>query len=179
MKDNFARKAWISLLIILGSIIVASVVLYYFSNDIAFQASKIASERKAVNGQNSALGSLASLKSDAPKADAYAVAINQLLPDQYGIVNFSSWLDAIAKKYNVTVTLSLSGSGVPSAQPTPSSPGTVDFSFTASGSTGNVTQFLKDAEMESSGFLFNLGSFDYTTEASSEKVNAQGTLFFK
>ncbi len=179
MKDTFARKTWMSLLIILGSIIIASGAFYYFSNDLTAQMTKIVSERQAVSGQNNALDSLAALKSQEPTAAAYTAAMKQLLPDQYGIVNFSAWLTTIAAKYGVSVSFAFTGNGTPSAQSTASTPGTIDFSLSISGPVDKANQYLKDIESQSPGFLFTLHSFDYTTDSSGEKLNAQGTLFFK
>lgn len=132
-----------------------------------------------VNGQNSTLNDLASLKDAAPKAQAYSTVMDQLLPDQYGIVNFGSWLSTIALKYGVTVSSAFSNGGVPSLQSTASTPGSIDFSLTINGTATNTTQFLNDAESHSSGFLFTLNSFDYTNDPSGAKISAQGTLFFR
>lgn len=179
MKNTFSKRAWISLLIILGSIIIASGAFYYFSNDLATQTDKIVTERQAVSGKNNALDSLAALKNDEPKAEGYAAAMSNLMPDQYGIVNFKQWLNTIAKKYGIDVSFAFTGNGTPSTQSTPSTPGTIDFSLTLTGSVASTTQYLNDIESQSPGFLFTLKSFDYTTDSSGAKMNAQGTLFFK
>lgn len=178
-KDNFAKKTWISLSIILGSIIIASGAFYYFSNDLTFQTNKIITERQAVNGQNNALNSLASLKSQQPAAEGYGAAMSKLLPDQYGIVNFNGWLTTIAAQYGINVSFAFTGSGTPSAQATASTPGTIDFSLTMTGPVDKINLYLKDIESQSSGFLFSLHSFDYTTDPTGAKINSQGTLFFK
>ena len=165
--------------IVLGSIIIASGALYYFSGDLTAQASKIIAEKQSVSQQNDELSNLALLKKNQRLANAYGVAINQLLPDQYGIVNFQPWLTTIAKKYNVTVTSAFQGDGTPTSAPTPSAPGTILFSISIQGPIGSTVNFLHDIELNESGYLFTLSTFDYTSDSSGEKINAQGTLFFK
>lgn len=161
-----------------ASIIITSVALYYFSNDIAAQAGKVLLDKEAVSEQSDQLGSLAQLESDAPKAAGYAIAMNQLMPDQYGLVGFGPWLNQIAKKYNVIASYSFQGQPTLS---TSAAPGSIDFSLSAQGSTGDVVSFLNDIESQSPGFLLTLNSFDYMNDLSdgsaAETVKAQGILF--
>jgi hypothetical protein len=179
MKDNFKKKTWISLGIILGSIIIASAAFYYFSGDLATQANKITLERQSVSGENNALDSLALLKGDESKAEVYTAQMNQLLPDQYGIVNFNSWLVKTGASYGVSVSSAFVGSGNPSAQATAATPGTINFSLSVQGPAGSTTKFIAYLESGSTGYLLTLTSFDYTSDTSGEKVNAQGILFFR
>jgi hypothetical protein len=179
MNDNFKKKTWVSLGIIVGSIIIASLAFYYFSNDLSLQVNKIIADRQAVSGQNYDLNSLALLKSDEPEAEVYTAQMNQLLPDQYGIVNFNSWLTKTASTYGVMVSSAFSGSGNPTTQPTLSSAGTIGFSLSVQGPVGSIAPFLKYIESDSTGFLLTLTSFDYTNDLGEEKVNAQGILFFR
>jgi hypothetical protein len=178
MKNSFTKKVWISLGVIILSIIIASVALYYFSNDLAAQASKVITDRQAVSAQSDQLGSLAQLESDAPKAAGYVIAMNQLMPDQYGLVGFGPWLNQVAKKYAVTVSYAFQGQPALSNGATP---GSIDFSLTAQGSSGSVVSFLNNIESQSPGFILTFSSFDYTNDSSAgpaaETVKAQGTLF--
>jgi hypothetical protein len=179
MKDNFKKKAWISLGIIIGSIILASAAFYYFSSNLSVQANKITLVRQAASNNNNALNSLALLKGDESKAEIYTAEMNQLLPDQYGIVNFNSWLVKAGASYGVSVSSAFVGSGNPSVQATASTPGTINFSLSVQGPVGDTTKFIMYLESESTGYLLTLTSFDYTSDVSGEKVNAQGILFFR
>ena len=179
MKDNFTKKVWISFGVILGSFIAASGALYYYSNDLTAQANKITIEQSSLAGETTALGSLASLKNDAPKADTYTAAIDQFSKDQYGIVDFNTWLGTVGKKDGVTVSSAFAGGGTPTSLPTPSTPGVINFSLSINGPAGTTKQFLSDIETNLVGFPLTITSFDYTSDPSGEKVNAQGTLFFR
>jgi hypothetical protein len=96
------------------------------------------------------------------------------------LIGFTPWLDQVAKKYSVTVSTSLQGNPTLSNG---TAPGSINFSLSAQGPTGGVVNFLNDIESQSSGFLLTITSLDYTNDlsggVSAEKINAQGTLFFR
>jgi hypothetical protein len=180
MNDNFKKKAWISFGVIFLSIAIASGTLYYFSNDLTAQTSKVVTDKALATEQQNAVGNLALLKAAEPQAKVYSAAIKQLLPDQYGVVGFGPWLDKVAQKYSVTDKFLFQGTPV---QPTASSPGTYGFTLDVQGSPNNIELFLKDIESQSVGFLLNIVSFDLTNNQSSDNTgghfSAQGVVFFR
>jgi Tfp pilus assembly protein PilO len=175
-KKRFARQLWISFGIVVGSVAIAAGILVFFSRNISTQADAIASDRVAVQSKTDALANLAQLESEAPQAAQYQSAINQLLPDQYGLVTFTQWISQLGAKYDVTTNAAFQGSVVPSAGTTP---GTAQFSFSAEGSPEDIAAFLDGMNAKSAGFLVTLTSFDVTGSGSNENVTGQGTLFFR
>jgi Tfp pilus assembly protein PilO len=176
VKERFVRQLWISLGIIAGSIVIAAGMLVFLSGDIAARADAIVSDRAIVQSKTDALANLAQLESEAPQAAQYQSAIDQLLPDQYGLVTFTQWIAQLGGKYNVTANASFQGSIVPSAGTTP---GNAQFSFSVEGSSENIAAFLEGMNAKSTGFLVTLTSFDVTGSGSNENMTGQGTLFFR
>ena len=175
-KERFTRKLWISFGIIVGSIAIAIGILAFFSGRISSEANAIVSDRAMVRSKTDALANLAQLESEVPQAAQYQAAIDQLLPDQYGLVAFTQWLAQLGDKYGVTTDAAFQGSVTPSAGTTP---GTAQFSFSAQGSPSALAAFLDGMSAKSSGFLLTLTSFDVTGVGSNENMTGQGTLFFR
>ncbi len=175
VKDRFTKQLWIGGGIIIGSIIVAAVAMGFFSGSLSDQANAIATARATVQTNTDAVGHLAQLKGQVPQAAQYQAAIDQLLPNQYGLVTFPQWLSDLGAKYNVTANAAFQGSVVPSAGTTA---GVAQFSFTADGPLSDLTAFLDGMNAKSSNFLVTLTSFDMTNDGTNEKVTGQGTLFF-
>ncbi len=176
MKDTFKRQLWLSIGIVAGSIVVASVAFYVLSVSLSDEASKIVLDRATIDTQTSALGSLASLKSDAPQAARYELAMRSLLPDQYKIVGFGQWLSAIGAKHAVLTSFSLQGAITPAGKGVA---GTAGFSMNAEGSHDAIIAFLKDLESEAQGFLLSLDTFDIAKSGDHERITARGVLFFQ
>lgn len=176
MKENFKQRLWLGFGIILGSIIIASVALYFLSGDINTQAAAILDQKTADQNQTEAVANLANLKSAAPAAAQYEVAMDRLLPDQFGLVGFSQWLNQVGGQYGVTATFTFQGN--PGA-PTPGTLGTAAFSLTAQGPTiQDLTAFLHNIESQAPGFLLSISSFNLTGGVN-PSLTAQGILFFQ
>lgn len=176
MKKYFAKQLWISFGIVIGSMAIAAGVLYVFFGKMSAEANAIVVDRAVVQSNTDAVAELAQLEGQAPQAAQYEAAIDQLLPDQYGLVSFPQWLAQVGAKYDVTTSAGFQGSVTP---PTGMTPGTVEFSFTATGAPTNIVAFLNDIDTQSSGFLLSLTSFTVTNTGSSEQMTGQGTLFFR
>jgi hypothetical protein len=177
MNAAFNRQLWISLGIIFGSIIVASITIYIFSGNITSAANKIILQRTLVEQQTDALANLAKLKADAPQAERYQVAINQLLPKQYGLVGFREWLDQRSRVHSVSANFSFQGDPTLAGDTTPGSAG-FTLSVQAS-SISTLVSFLKDLESQAPGFLLALNTFDLTNDGSNVGLNGRGALFFQ
>lgn len=175
VKQQFSRHLWISSSILLGSVIIAAVALQFVAGKMSADAAAIVADRAAVVSQNNLLSELTAFGSDAPRAAQYEAAMNQLLPDQYGLVTFPQWLSQLGSKYNVTTDAAFQGSV---NLPAGGTAGTAQFSFSAVGSPQNLAAFLA-AMHASSGFLVELTSFGVTNNGSSDNMTGQGTLFFR
>ncbi len=175
-KKRFVRQLWMSFGVIMGSIVIAAGILIFLSRNISAQADAIASDRATAWEKTDALANFAQLKSAAAQAAQYQSAINQLLPDQYGLVTFTQWIVQIGTKYAVSANAVFQGSIVPSAGIIP---GTAQFSFSAEGSPENITAFLDGMNTKSTEFLITLTSFNVTGSGSNENITGQGTLFFR
>lgn len=176
VKGYFKKQFWISFGIVVASVVVTVGALYLFGGNINDQASMIAGYRTEIQEKADAVANLATLESAAPQAEVYQTAIDQLLPDQYGLVTFPQWLAALGAKYDVTTDVAFQGAVVPSGATTP---GTAQFTFSAEGSSGNLADFLAGMNERSSGFLISLGSFDVTGNGATDSMTGQGTLFFR
>lgn len=174
VNERFSQRLWISFGIIVASIAVAGGALYFFSNDLAANAQAIVSARARMNAQNSAVANLASLEQQDVQAAAYQNAIDQLLPDQYGLVNFAQWFSKEGAQYNVNANASLQGPVTPSRS---TAPGNAVFSFTVSGSLSDIASFMHFVSAKSSKFLVTFGTFNITSDGSVYDASGQGMIF--
>lgn len=176
VKKRFSTQLWISSGILVGSVVIAAVALQLIAGKMSADVDAITADRAAAESQTNLLGELTALEAGAPSAARYETAMNQLLPDQYGLVTFPQWLSQLGSKYGVTTDAAFQGSvNLPSG----STAGTAQFSFSAQGSPQNLAAFLADMNTTSSGFLIELTSFGVTNTGSSENMTGQGTLFFR
>jgi hypothetical protein len=174
--NTFIRQLWMGLGIIIASIAIAAGATYYFVNDLSTQATAIVNDRATIQQKTDAVADLASLEAAVPQAAQYQSAMDQLLPDQYGLVTFEQWLAQLGSKYDVTTNASFQNVVV---VPQGTTAGTAGFSFDAEGSPSNIVSFLDEISSKSSGFLLSLSSFDFTSDGTSAKVTGQGTIFFR
>lgn len=176
MKDNFKKQLWLSAGIILGTIVIASVGLYFLAGSLSDEADKIIVDRVQIQTQTNALANLAALKRDAPQAAKYVKAIRTLIPGQYGLVGFGQWLNTIGVKHSVTTSFALQGSVTPASA---GAAGGAGFSMDAEGTRSDVISFLRDLESQAQGFLLSIDAFDITRNGDRARLVAHGTLFFK
>lgn len=173
---SFKRQLILSFGVIIASVAVATVAIYIVSGDIASQVQKIQADRALINQNSGALDVVADLRDQVPQADSYAAAIDQLLPNQDGLIGFSNWLDTIAAANQVSASASFAGGPTP---PSASVPGELSFSLQVSGSLANITTFLNDIEAKSPGFLLEISSFNIVPSGGNEELTAQGNVFFR
>ena len=172
-NEHFARRLWIGFGIIIASIIIAGGALYFFSGDLSANAAAIVSARGALNEQDAAVANLAGLKQQAAQAAQYQAAMDQLVPDQYGLVTFTQWFAAQGTQYNVSASAEFQGEPISSDGTTP---GSAPFTFTVSGSIANLTSFLDAIGAKSSGFLVLITSYNITDPA--RDTASRGTELF-
>jgi hypothetical protein len=176
VKDQFTKQLWIGLGIVIVSIAIAGGATFFLFDTISSQADAIVNDRLSMQEKTSAVAKLAEFKAEDVQAEQYQRAINQLLPDQYGLVTFTQWLSQLGFKYGVTTSAAFLGSVVP---PAGGVAGTAQFSFSAEGSSGDVVAFLYGMNAKAPGFLVSLTSFTVASDGAVEKVTGQGMLFFR
>lgn len=176
MKSNFARRFWIGIGIILGSIIIAGGALYYFSGVMQKEANAIVASKAAKESEAGSLKTLALLEGQAPQAAQYEAAIKNLIPSQSGLITFSTWVAGVAGKHKVSATVAYQGTPTP---PAGSTPGTAKFTMTAQGPEGSIAPFLRDLTTKEPGFIVSFSSFDFTNNQNQETIVAQGTVYFR
>ncbi len=175
-NNRFTRQLWMSFGIIVVCIALAAGAIYYFVNDLSAQADAIVGDRATIQEQTDSVTDLANLEHAVPQAAQYQSAMNQLLPDQYGIVTFEQWFSQLGGKYNVTANAVFQSSIV---LPQGTTAGTAGFSFDVEGSPSNIAIFLDAISSKSSGFLLTLSSLDFSSDGTNAKVTGQGTIFFR
>lgn len=174
--NHFKRELVISFSIIGGSIIVFGIVLYFLSKDLTSRANKLTVDRLFISQRAATIAALASLKTDAPKADMYLQAMSKFLVSQDQLFDFPRWLDGIARSRQVGMNFSFQGSQTP---PQGDMPGFISFSLDLSGELSNLVDFLKDIEFKSTRFLVAIDNFDLRRSDSGYRILANGKVFFK
>jgi hypothetical protein len=176
MNDSFKKYLRIGVSVIFGSIAIASVAFWFFSNGIHAQADSIIAEKMTVKNEASAIANFATLESDAPKAAQYDAAIKKLVPDQLGLITFNTWVSQIAKEYGVIATVAYQGDPT---LPVGVVPGSTAFTMTAQGPENSIVPFIDYISAQAVGFPFSFGSFNFTNDRAQENFTGQGTLYFR
>ncbi|MEK7195264.1 MAG: hypothetical protein AAB655_01055 [Patescibacteria group bacterium] len=176
MANSFKREIIISASVIIGSILIMSVALYFLAKDIDSQAEKVAAARFAISDKALALEALANLKNGVPKADLYKQAMDKILVSRDQLIDFPRWLDGLARSRQVAFTSSFQGNQV---EPQGGLPAYVGFMMDAGGSLNNLIGFFKDVETQAPRFLVNFERFDLNGGGSEYKIAAYGKVFFK
>ena len=176
MNRGFKKSLWISVGVIGASVIAAAGACYYFAGVIGAQADAVVNAKTQAEQSADTVGALALLESQAPQAEQYSQAIQNLIPDQAGLITFNSWVNGIAAKYHMTATVTFQGNPTPSAGVTP---GSANFTLVAEGPAGETAPFLDDLTTQEPGFLVSLSSFDFAESGQQENLTAQGVLYFR
>ncbi len=176
MTADFKKRLWIRAGVIVGSIAIAIGAFWYFAGAIKAQATRVAAFKEDAASNANAAAQLAALERAAPQAANYAAALQNLLPDQSSLINFSAWLSAAATRYGVQAAAAFRGNPVP---PAGTAPGTAAFTMTVQGPEGSIAPFLDYLTRNDPGFIVSFSSFDYTNNRTQENLTAQGTTYFR
>jgi hypothetical protein len=174
MKNSFKKQLWISVGVIVGALVVASLGLYILSNDIAGQTQKIVNDKTEAAQQAAVLGILAQLKSDAPVAATYTAAMNKLVPTHDDLIEVPGWLNTLAANHNVSISFSFQGGNAPASE---SSFGTDGFTLSVEGAPSDIAAFLADMETNSPKFLLSVTSFNLMSNGSGYSLSVQGVFY--
>jgi hypothetical protein len=175
MDTHFNRSFAIGVSIVFGSILVAGLAVYYISGVINTNLKSIVSDKLQISQQSNSIAIIAGLKHQAAQAAPYQAAMDQLLPTQDQLINFSQWVTNIAASHQVNTTVSFQGNPSNSS----GSAGQTQFSFTGTGSMSALASLLDDLQSRSAGFLLKLTSVDLVDQGTLYQLNGQGTVFFR
>ncbi len=176
MKDNFKRKFWISISVVIGTIAASSVALYFLSIRIEEAANVIAATRTGTASQNAEFQDLANLKKNATAAATYQVVMDKLLASQEALITFPTQVDALGRADGVSTSFSFHGSPISAST---STPGNAVFSLDVSGPIDNLLSFLKDFESSAPILLSSLDTVSLTGDGSNYTLTAEGAVYFK
>ena len=175
-NDHFKRRFWISVSIVIVTIMVSSLALYFLMGSIEETANAIGAARAATAGDNAEFQDLANLKKDAPTAATYQAAMDKLLASQEALITFPTQIDSLSRADAVSVSFAFQGS--PTAA-TPSAPGSEGFTLDISGPMANILAFLKDFESNSPVLLSSLNTASLSGENANDTLRMQGMVYFK
>lgn len=162
--------------IILASIVAATAAFSYFSGAIGDHVNKIVAAKQEADSEAASVADVASLQAAASQATQYDAAISTLIPDQSGLINFSTWVSQIAATYQVSVSVAYQGDPTP---PSGNSPGTAVFTMTVQGPEGSVLPFIDYLSSEAPGFIVSFTSFNFANDQTQETFTAQGVTYFR
>ncbi len=174
--DHFKQEVRLSFAIIGGSIIAFGAMLYFLSQDFLSQADSVAADRLIITERAAAIGVLAGLKTDAPKAAPYLEAMNKILPPQDQLLDFRRWIDELARTRKVGMSFAFQGTQTPSHG---DSPGFISFSLDITGLPSNLVDFMKDLEYKSPHFLVALDNLDFSKSVPNYRILINARVFFK
>jgi hypothetical protein len=175
-KDNFRKPFWISVSVIIGTLVASSVALYFLAGSIEATASAIGAARTQTATQNAELQDLANLKQGASVAATYQAVMDKLLGSQAALLTFPTQIDSLGRAHTVSTSFSFQGSPSLAAG---TIPGSIGFSLDVSGSITNVLAFMKDLESSSPVLLSSLENVSVAGDSSSYTLTAKGMVFFK
>jgi hypothetical protein len=175
MYTGFKKKFLTSAAIILGSVVLAWIMLYFLAGNVASAVAKIVTARSLINQQTGSLAVFSSLKQQATQAEPYQTAMDALLPSQDGLIGFQQWFANIGSQQNVSAQATFQG-GV--TAPTDTAPGQTKFSFASNGSLNNLAAFLT-AIKQTPGFFLRITSFHVSQQGDVYELDGQGNVFFR
>ena len=176
MQDPFKKQLLIRSAIVAGTVVVAGVVVFFLAANLAVAADAITANRQTIMSQAEQLATLENLKQNAPVAEKYQAAMDQLLASQDGLLIFPGQIAALGQTDGVTSDFSFASDITPSGA---DSPGSVGFSIDATGSVVNVIAFMKDLEVSAPVLLSQIDSFNLAGGQSGYTLTVEGKVFFK
>jgi Tfp pilus assembly protein PilO len=179
MASDFKKRLLISISIIICSAVAAGVGLYYLAGATTATVSGILTDRQLITSRTGALGTLATLRQQAPQVAAYQAAMDKLVPTQDGLINFTQWINTIAAQRQVVASVAFGGGSNVVQGILAQNFGTAPFSLTVTGDPNSIVAFLTDVESNVPGFLVDLNSFTLTKNSNNYELQSQGVVFFR
>jgi hypothetical protein len=174
--EDFRKKVYVSVSVILGSLVVFAIVVYFLDSALGAAAKEIIGLRQASGERVATLEALSELKGQAEEAAVLQKKIDALLPTQDALFSFTQYLDSLARARGISVTPAPLASPV---APSATAPGHATFSISLSGDSKNITDFLSDLEFRSTKFVLALDTITFLPESSGFRADVGGRIFFK
>jgi Tfp pilus assembly protein PilO len=176
MQDNFRRESWISIAVIVGSLLVYGGLVWWFDRDLEAKAKDVALSRSLINQRAKSIEVLANLKRNSREVESRQEIMAQLIPVREELLNFPRWLEGIARLHGVAMVFSFDPGTTP---PQGDRPGHENFRLTANGSYEELERFFRDIEQQSSRFLLSLNSFDLVRTESDYRATVLGRVYYR
>ncbi len=177
MAENFRKKLFVGISLLVGGFLAFGVIAYFISGAIAAEAQRISSDRDMIRNHSDLIEGLAKQKSSSPEVEKFSQAIDLLLPPKDQLVNLSGWLDGLARAHNVSVNFNFSGETVPVNG---TNAGYIRFSLNVSGDDTGVIDFLRDVELKSPKYTVSLDTLDLKKNSDTNYiVVTNGRVFFR
>ena len=166
-----------SSIVILGSLILAGLALYWLNAELALRSKNVAEARKLISNRSATLSVLAELKAQVPEANFYAEKLDSYLPSRDQLFDFRGWLESFGRFYNVSTRFDFQGKEV---EPQDVQPGFAAFTLTLEGQYDDILDFVEQLERNPQKFLVGFGGFDIIRiEGNKYRVQAGGKVFFR
>ena len=156
-NDPFLKQIAIRCGVILVIIVIFAVSLYFLKNNIKEKALGI-SGLQAQSQSLSAMGeTFSKLMKDYQTVEPYLAAIQNLLPSQNEIINFSKDLSDLAETYKIELGFAFEKDGIKKISDGISA---IDFSMSLKGDFSEVEEFI--IELKDSRYIIDFNAFDFT-----------------
>lgn len=176
MAGSFRQKIILGSLITITVIAVLISVIFWISARLDEEVDKIVTDRGIIQKHSQLIESLANLRTIEPEVSKYKKALNALLPPKDELVNFSKWLDGLARAYQVSENFSFQGEASP---PSENQAGYINFNLDSRGAYDNLVNFLKDVESQAPRYLISFDDFDFRREGDIYRITLHGRIFFR
>lgn len=163
--------------IIIGSLLIAGAVLYWFGGFLGAKAEKIAADRGLIHRRSKILETLAELKRVAPEAAQYKTKIDAVLPAKDQLLDFPGWFEGFARVHQLKLVASFQQAGQVEAKN--DSAGYISFGASAEGQYENIVAFLKDVENNPQRFFVDITTIAIEKRIGNYSASMSGKVFFK
>lgn len=156
-NNLFLRQLSIKIGVILVVVIAAIIINVVISNQISRKALNISSLQAQTQNLASTGEAFSKLMKDFQVATPYLESVQQLLPSQNQIINFSKDMSDLAETFSVTSGLAFEKDGVKKISEGIS---TIGFSMSLSGDFSKIADFI--ISLKESHYFIDFSSFDFT-----------------
>ncbi len=176
MIENFRRTVIVGTSLIIGSIVIFSLILYWLSGKLYDETEQVSANRMFIKRHSELIGDLANLKTTTAEVQRYKQALDLFLPTKDELVNVSKWLDGISRAYQVNENFSFQGDAT---VPSDAEAGHIGFALDVNGGYDNLVNFLKDVEFKAPRYLTSFDDFDLKRAAGNYRILIHGRIFFR
>lgn len=171
--NDFKKRLFINLGVLLGLIAALIGLLTVISWDLSKQKDKIVEQRRELNQRTQYFSVLASLQKKYNEVQKYSSVLSNVLPQYEELFKFTEELNLAAKERKLGFGFSFAGEQ-PASE---GAAGTANFNLSIQGKEGEVLNFLNF--IENMRFLVNLFNLDMVKSDAGFDLTANGQVFFQ